>query len=245
MFTIINIKEIDKENKKEINFEINSLPYYILNINTDIEKIKSLEKVSDICFPNIINENLIENLSNKIKDKIKDKIDILKIFNKNKKSDIITCPNRDNLLEYIKWFIESVNELVNELNKGNIIEIPIFNIKIFYNVLLSKLDNKKCAIFKSIFFDKYIDCLYMYIINEKQNEAENIIEKNIIEIKSLEDFDKYMDNQWLEFRLKYIISISKVSQYIINGNYYGYESSKYEQLQKEFINKLNNFESDK
>lgn len=240
MFTIINIKEIEYKNSAELNFEINSLPYYILNLNTDIEKIKSLEKVSDICFPNILNENLIEKLNDKIQNKIQNKIDILKIYNKNKKSDIITCPNRDNILEYIKWFIESIDELENELNKGNIIEIPIFNIKIFYKILLSKLNNKKCAIFKSIFFDKYIDCLYMYIINEKSNETENIIE-----ITSYNDFDKYMDNQWIEFRLKYINSISKVSQYIINGNYYGYESSKYEQSQNEFINKLNSFESDK
>jgi hypothetical protein len=241
MFTIIKINNKENENiNYKVKFEINSIPYYILNLNSDIEKIKSMEKVSDICFPNILNENLIEKLSIKLKDQIKDKIDIIKIFNKNKKSDIITCPYRDNIFEYIKWHIESIDNLINELNKGNIIEIPIFNIKIFYSILLSKLNNKKCAIFKSIFFDKYIDCLYMYIINEKINETENIIE-----IKSLDDFDKYMDNQWLEFRLKYINSISKVSQYIINGNYYGYESSKYEQLQKEFINKLNSFETDK
>lgn len=241
MFTIIKINNKEDENiNYKIKFEINSIPYYILNLNNDIEKIKSMEKVSDICFPNILNENLIEKLSIKLKDQIKDKIDIIKFFNKNKKSDIITCPYRDNIFEYIKWFIESIEDLINELNKGNIIEIPIFNIKIFYNVLLSKLNNKKCAFFKSIFFDKYIDCLYMYIINEKINETENIIE-----ITSYTDFNKYMDNQWLEFRLKYINSISKVSQYIINGNYYGYESSKYEQLQKEFINKVNSFETDK
>lgn len=241
MFTIIKINNKEDENiNYKVKFEINSIPYYILNLNNDIEKIKSMEKVSDICFPNILNENLIEKLSIKLKDQIKDKIDIIKFFNKNKKSDIITCPYRDNIFEYIKWFIESIDDLISELNKGNIIEIPIFNIRIFYSVLLSKLNNKKCAFFKSIFFDKYIDCLYMYIINEKINETENIIE-----ITSYTDFNKYMDNQWLEFRLKYINSISKVSQYIINGNYYGYESSKYEQLQKEFINKLNSFETDK
>lgn len=216
MFTTLIINEKYNYKSNILKYDTDSLPYYILNLNIDIDKIKSLPKVTDICF-----SNLSEN------------INLFKINNK----DIYTCPIRDNLIEYMNWYINSIDILYNELIKGKIIEIPLFNIKLFYYQLFNKLKNKKISIYKSIYFHKYIDCLYMYIDSSVKND-------NITEINTIEDFNIYMNTQWIDVQIKYINVISSASQYVTAGNYYGYEASKYEKERKEFIelNNMNNVE---
>lgn len=137
---LIDFKEIN------INYNTNNLPYYLMNINIDIENIKNSKNVSDICFPN----SLIH---------FDNKLYLLK-----NTDNILLCPIRDNIISYTNWFITNLKLFDKQYD---FVEIPLIFNDYIYSKILTKYNKKKISISKSKYFNNYIDCLYLEVNIDK------------------------------------------------------------------------------
>lgn len=227
MITInIQYGEIEPD---DIIFDSASLPYYILNTNTDIDVVHGSEK-SEICFPNEL--NYLSKILNKSIDSIEG-TDIIASGYVNSSSPIkfVRCPVRNNLLEYVNWYLRNIDMISESIGKENVVvEIPLLNVKYVYARLLPRIKNSRIVIFKSRFFNKYIDCLYMCKTTSKYAD---------FTIASYNDFCKFYDDKYLSSRNAYLISMANAAEYIRKGNFYGYETSNYEKSRIQFIKNIN------
>jgi hypothetical protein len=210
------------ESEKEILFDSASLPYYILNTNLDIEKIREFEDVSNECFPNLI--------SSVAKFYNMKSIDELTLNEVSKKGKVLRCSTRSNLLEYVKWFIYSEQTIIEKLNSFEwIVELPLIFNKYVYAKILPQLAGKSFSIYKSEYFDPYIECVYMYRIADS---------KEINKISNYSSFKRMFDQEFKNALCSYLISMSNVSAYIKSGNFYGQEMQKYKKIKQDYFNKL-------
>jgi hypothetical protein len=191
-------------------FNINNLPYYIININNDIELIKKNNNISNICF-----SNSLTHFNNEIK--------LLK-----NTTNIKICPERDNIIKYTNWFIDNV-DITNNLSKYDFIEVPLFFNEYFYSTLLNKNKKKYLSITNSLYFNNYIECLY---INESKQNNEYKIINNFNDLKLI------YETTFIQQCNLYLNKISEVSHYINQGNFYGQQTSQYEKKLIDFKNSL-------
>jgi hypothetical protein len=191
-------------------FSINNLPYYIMNINNDIELIKKNSNISNKCFENSLNHfnNEIKLLKNTLNIKL--------------------CPERDNIINYTNWFINNIN-IIDNLNKYDYIESPLFFNEYFYSNLLNKNKKKYLLISNSLYFNNYIDCLYIKYDNK--NTESKII-------NNFNDFKLLYEETFIQQYNIYLNKICEVSHYINQGNFYGQQTSLYEKKIIEFKKSL-------
>lgn len=204
------------ESLKYKSFNVNDCPYYLLNLSDDIQTIKNVLK-SDVVFTNLYShyDNNINGLLNNEFKIILNELNI--VFNKN----INLIENRENLLEYILYFINNKESIINKFNNYEIIEIPIFFIKSFYSIF----NEYSFIIFKSIYFNKYIDCIYMMKV--KNDDDIKISKDNIKKFNNFNDFENFF-NEYIEEKLNnYIIKISEAKDYVLANNYYGSKLNNY------------------
>lgn len=240
------------EKDLDVIFDSASLPYYILNTNEDIKVMTENREIAISCFP-----NEIDFISKTISDKSGNQISKAMLLTEenrelsrstsredkqtNKRAslneiEVVTCPHRNNLLEYTQWYINNVEMISKKLKKSScIIEVPLIPIKYFYSRLLPLLEsNFIYRIYKSSYFNPFIDCLYI------QNITEITFDGPIssIKISNYLMFQSMFKNLFESYIHAYLIGMSKVAAYITRGNFYGQEMLKFKQIKNEYIQSL-------
>ena len=184
------------------NITTNDIPYYITNINEYLQQLdKSYEK-TDIVF-----ENLYSHFNDDYKYILYKEINIIQ--------------PRNNLFNYIDTFIN--DDLFKKFVNNEIIEAPLIFVKAFYN----RFNKYKLTIFKSKFFNKYIDSVFIC-------KSEILKNQNIIhdKIKSFNEFEDFFNDNINKYLISYCNKVYEATNYLNNNNFYGQQTNKYKQNER-------------
>lgn len=216
------------QGKFDILFDSASLPYYVLNTNEDLLTLVENKEVALSCFPNEI-DSILKLLQVDYSGLFIN--ENTELFGPSPAEHVVLCPERDNILKYTQWYINSIDTIVDKLSTSSyIVEVPILPIKYFYARLLPRLDPKSSfRVYKSSYFNPFIDCLYL----QKVDKAESVQKINnynmfLSMFKTL--FDSYL--------YTYLIGMSKVAGYITRGNFYGQEMLKYKAIKSAYLQSI-------